>query len=296
MLVKKKLREKPKGNQCMYSFIAHNNLLINEAFFDFLESFHLADFQSLEGLEGGILLKKNEFRSVTRIERGDKVLYLKRHFWPLKERINAIIPFAKKEDARNEWKNMFLLNSLGFHTMMPIAFGEKKRLGIPYFSLTLTENIYDTEKLEVYLPKKFSPPLTSIKIIEKRELIKKLALLARDFHNKGLNHQDFYLGHLFIRPKDGRIFIIDIQRVHYKKSIRKSDKIKDLAQLAFSAKGINIFTRTDYIRFLHVYCNRERLTIADRRFMKKIIAKKKRIEKHTAKMLAKRKANKWIYP
>lgn len=272
----------------------HNNLLINETFFGFLKRFNLTDFQSLMSLEGGILFKKNKFRSVMRIELGDKVFYLKRHFWPWKERIYSLLPWVQKEDARNEWRNMFLLNSLGFHTPTPVAFGEKKRMGIPYFSLTLTENLYDAEKLETYLPKHFSPPLTNAKIFEKRGLIKQLAILVWDFHTKGLNHQDFYLGHLFIRPKDSRIFIIDIQRVHYNKSIRRCDKIKDLAQLAFSAKGLNIFTGTDHMRFFHVYLNRDKLTGTDKHLMKKIVAKKRRIEKHTAKMLARRKTSTWI--
>jgi predicted Ser/Thr protein kinase len=66
----------------------------------------------------------------------------------------------------------------------------------------------------VYFPKHFSPPLSKEGIFKKRELIKRVAILARDFHRNGLNHQDFYLGHLFIRQGDGEIFIIDIQRVH----------------------------------------------------------------------------------
>lgn len=276
----------------MYKFVIHNGLLINQGFIEILKDNNLDDFRTLKELEGGSLLKKNRFRSVVRIELKDKVFYLKRHFWSWKERIKSIVPWIKKEDARNEWENMILLRSLGFNTMTPVAFGEKKIFGIPYFSLTLTENVYDAEKLEHYLPKHFSQPLIKEKIIRKREIIKKLAILARDFHRKGLNHQDFYLGHLFIRPKDEEIFIIDIQRVHHRKKIRMHDRIKDLSQLAFSAKGLGIFTKADFIRFIHTYLERDKLISSDKKIIKKILSKVKRIEKHTIKLLKRRKRQK----
>lgn len=276
----------------MHTFVVHNDLLINKGFLEMLRNSNLADFQALKDFEGGTLLKRNKFRSVMRIEVDGKIFYLKRHFWPWKERIKSFVPWIKKEDARNEWKNMILLDSLGFNTMTPVAFGEKKRFGMPYLSLTMTENIYDAESLEVYLPKHFSPPLNKSQIYAKRELIRKIANLARSFHNNGLNHQDFYLGHLFIRPDDGELFIIDIQRVHHRKNIRRHDMIKDLAQLAFSAEGLGIFTRTDFMRFIHAYLDREKLTPADKKIIRKILSKVKKIEKHTVKLLERRKKQK----
>lgn len=273
----------------MYSFISQNDLLINEKFFDYLKGVNLAEFQSLIDFNEGHGLKKNKFRSIVRIERKGKTLYLKRHFWPWKERIKSIIPLVKKEDARNEWKSILLLDSLGFNTMVPVAFGEKKKFGLPYLSLTLTEHIYDAEKFETYLPKHFIFPLKSEKISEKRILIKRLAALARDFHSKGLNHQDFYLGHLFIRSKDNTIFIIDLQRVHRGKIIRMRDRIKDLAQIAYSAKSSSIFTRTDFIRFACSYFERNKLNRDDKRLVKKINVKAEKISRHDAKLQLRKK-------
>ncbi|HJX01832.1 MAG TPA: lipopolysaccharide kinase InaA family protein [Candidatus Humimicrobiaceae bacterium] len=273
-------------NNYVYSFVTCNGLLINERFLEFLKRNNLADFRGLKSFEKGILLKKNRFRSVVKIELEDKILYLKSHFRPWRDGMKAIIPWLKKEDAGNEWRNMLLLNRLGFNTMTPVAFGEKKILGIPYFSLTLTESIYDAEKLETYFPVHFSHPLSNQKVFEKRELIKRIATLARDLHTKGLNHQDFYLGHLFIRHN--KIFIIDIQRMHYKKSIRGHDVIKDLAQLAYSAKRSGIFTKTDFMRFAHSYLDRDKLTNEDKRMGDKIMKKLKKIARHDAKIQRKK--------
>lgn len=268
----------------MYSFIVYNGLLINKRFFEFLKNNNLADFESLMNFDGGQLLKKNEFRSIIKIKIKDKTIYLKRHFWPWKERIKSIIPWVQKEDAKNEWENMLLLNDLGFNTMVPVAFGEKKRFGMSSFSMTLTENIYDAEKLETYLPRHFTPPLSGVRISEKRALIKKLAALARDLHNNGLNHQDFYLGHLFIRSEDDTIFIVDLQRMHRRELILRHDMIKDIAQIAYSAAGLGIFDRTDFMRFAHSYFGRNKLTKYDKKLFKKIMAKVKRIARHDARL------------
>lgn len=273
----------------MYSFISYNDLLINEDFLDLLRANNLADFQALKEFEGGSLFKKNKFRSVARIELKDRVFYLKRHFWPWKERIKSIIPWLKKEDARNEWNNLLLLKRLGFNTMTPVAFGEKRRFGMPCFSLTLTENLYDCEKMEKYLPSTFAPPLGVSKVAEKRAFLRKLAVFARDFHNNGLNHQDFYLGHLYVRPADSSIFIIDIQRLHHKKSISSHDRIKDLAQLTYSARTLFIFTRTDFMRFIHTYLGKERLYCHDRKLIRKILTKTEKIAAHDAKLQARKR-------
>jgi heptose I phosphotransferase len=268
----------------MYSFVKYSGLTINDCFLDFLKDSGLADFQILKNCEGGKLFKKNKFRSVTRIEIQDRIFYLKKHFWPLRERAKSLIPWIKREDAINEWENLVLLDRLGIKTMVPVAFGEQRRFGVPCFSLTLTENIYDAEKMETYLPAHFSPPLSADRLVVKRALIRKLADFARDFHDMGLNHQDFYLGHLYLRPQDGAIFVIDIQRLHQRKFISRHDLIKDLAQLAYSCQRLRIFTRTDFMRFIHVYLGKDRLARHDKRLIRKIAVKAGKIACHDAKL------------
>jgi hypothetical protein len=268
----------------MYSFILYNGLLINERYLEELKKNNLADFQLLGSVKGGNILKQNRYRSVIKINLKHNIFYLKKHFWPWKDRIKSLIPWIKHEDARNEWENMILLKNLGFHTMTPIAFGEKRFLKVPCFSFTLTEDIYDAEKLETYLPKHFRSPLNQTQIFKKREFIRKLGAFTREFHGKRLNHQDFYLGHLFYRPAENRIFIVDVQRMHHNKSIRMHDMIKDLAQLSYSAQESGIFTKTDFMRFIHVYLDRNSLTHNDKKTIKKIIAKVRKIARHDSKL------------
>jgi len=273
----------------MQTFIRHNNMLINKDYLDLLKDNGLDTYQALRDFNSGHLLKKNKFRSVARIELGNRVFYLKRHFWPCRERLRSITPLLRKEDAKNEWNSMLLLNSLGFNTMTPVAFGEGKRFRPAYFSLTLTENLYDAEKLEVFFPRHFKPPLNHEKINDKRAYITKLAVLTKDLHNNGLNHQDFYLGHILIRQNEDKFFIIDVQRMHKNTTISRHDKIKDLAQLAYSATGLGVFTKTDLLRFFHVYTGSDKLTPDNKKLARSIMLKTRKISKHDANLQLRKK-------
>ncbi|MFZ2196428.1 MAG: lipopolysaccharide kinase InaA family protein [Thermodesulfovibrionales bacterium] len=273
----------------MHTFIRHNNILINKNYLDLLKDNGLDTFEALRDFNGGSFLKKNKYRSVARIELGSRVFYLKRHFWPWRERIRSANPLLRKEDAKNEWDNMLLLNRLGFNTMTPVAFAERKKFSLSYFSLTLTENLYEAEKLEVFFPRHFKPPLDHKKIDEKRTYIKRLAVLARDLHNKGLNHQDFYLGHILIRQGEDKFFIIDLQRMHKNTTISLHDRIKDLAQLAYSAAGLRVFTKTDLLRFFRIYIGSDKLTHDNKKLAGSIMLKTRKISRHDAKLQLRKK-------
>ncbi|MGA7104147.1 MAG: lipopolysaccharide kinase InaA family protein [Candidatus Deferrimicrobiaceae bacterium] len=274
----------------MYPFITHNGLLVNELFLETLRKNNLADFRSLMDFQGGSPVKKTRYRSLVKIRLGDRYFYLKRHLRPSRGRIRSLMPWSAREDARNEWNNMNLLNALGFHTMVPVAFGEEKRSGMTCSSLTLTEGIVDSEKLETYLPAHFLPPLSVDRMQEKRDLIRRLALLAGEFHGKGLNHQDFYLGHLLLRPGDGVISIIDLQRVHRRKRVSRHDRVKDLGQLCYSAGKTGVLTRTDLMRFIKSYLGRDRITGEDRKLIRRILSKTAKIARHDAKLIQRRMA------
>jgi heptose I phosphotransferase len=273
-------------------FIDYNGLVINERYLEFLKGHGLGDFESLMNYEGGTFFNKKRLRSVVRMELGEgeeaKAFYLKRHFQPLDERLKAFVVWNRREEARNEWESILLLKGFGIPTVVPVAFGERRRFGMPYASLTLTEEIYGAERVETYIPSFSSRSSGKDLNIEKRRLIKRLALLAKDFHNHGFNHQDFYLGHFFIRPVTGELFLVDLQRVHKRKAIRKRDRIKDLAQFVFSAMGTENFTGTDLVRFAHTYLGKDKFDEADKRMIKRVFKKSERIARHTEKLLASR--------
>ncbi len=280
------------------SFVQENGLRIHPDFVDLVRRHHLNHFNVLYHLKEGELFKKNRFRSVVRIYlRGSHgkahIFHLKRHFPPLWERLKTVLTgFQIRDGAENEWKKMMRLEEIGIRTMTPVAFGAIRKMGLPYRSLTLTEHLYGADKLEDYLPARFGDArLSREQIAQKRRIIEKTARWARIFHGSGFHHQDFYLGHIFIRPEEGDEFtlhLIDLQRVREERRLRKSRLIKDLAQLNFSATGLACLSRSDRMRFLKTYLDKESLGRAERNLIARIEKKTQRISAHTEKLLARR--------
>jgi len=281
-----------------FRFIESQGLLIHSEFHQLLKAQGLDSFQSLYGYTGGEIFKENRFRSVIRISLGGKdarpqVFHLKKHHPPFGDKLKALFTgFSIGEGAENEWDKILKLHAIGIETMVPVAFGSVRKWGLPYRALTLTEHLYGAEKLETYLPTHFEQGLGDPKLIwSKRAIIRAVAGLARKLHAARLHHQDFYLGHILIAPRpEGRftLYLIDLQRVKSPKRLRTSRIVKDLAQIYFSAAETDCLTRTDRLRFMKTYLEKERLTEADLALIRKIEDKSGRIAKHHAKVLARR--------
>ncbi len=148
-------------------------------------------------------------------------------------------------------------------------------------SFIITEEIPGGEALERRLPGYFhnTPPYNPSSSLsdspladpsrenvrQRRQFIEALAEMARRFHDTGYRHRDFYLAHIFL-DGSGEFNLIDLHRTFKPILLKGRYRVKDIAQLHYSAPG-NIFSCADRIRFYRRYVGRKRLTSADRRFI-----------------------------
>jgi hypothetical protein len=102
-----------------------------------------------------------------------------------------------------------------------------------------------------------------------RAKVHAVADLARRLHAGGLVHRDLYLCHLFARPGDDRLVLIDLARLA--KSTSRRRRVKDLAALWHSARGL--WSRADGMRALRRYGG-------DRRLARAVLRKAARIARH----------------
>jgi hypothetical protein len=260
---------------------------------DLIELFVAHRLDTLRGLmdfaQGErVALKRG--RSVVRFALANRVFYLKRNRLQFHEFFKGLISFRiSRYGATREVGNIFTLNQHGIPTVPLCAFGVRRFLGLwEIESFVLTEALYDYEPLETVVKQHWSAPLSITQIQEKRRMISQVASLARTFHGAGLAHQDFYLGHFFYRHSEP-LALIDVQRVLQFDALPLRYKIKDLAQLYYSASLTGVVSATDSARFLRAYLNKERFDKADRSFIHKILAKKNQIDKHTIKLLQRRR-------
>ena len=112
-------------------------------------------------------------------------------------------------------------------------------------------------------------------------IVARLAEMVRRLHAAGMHHQDLYLNHvLWCGPEDAAVpdlRLIDLGRVVRHARLCRRWRIKDLAQLHYSAAGVPC---REQVRFLQLYLGRK-LTRCDRPLIRRILRKSARIDRHT---------------
>ncbi|MDX9702775.1 MAG: lipopolysaccharide kinase InaA family protein [Candidatus Auribacterota bacterium] len=196
-----------------------------------------------------------------------------------------------KERSRVEWKNHLICERLGIAVPTLVAWGYACN---PSRSCLVTHEIENCLSLEKIvqmgcLPANFE---------QRRVLIMQIASIARNLHEKGYCHKDFYAGHLLIRTKsltdfsEAETYLIDLQRIAKLKLFKWRWRIKDLSQLDFTTRYPEIRLK-DRLRFMHEYLGCKKLSKEHRALLAKISAKTDRIRRHIPKVLRRKNIDSW---
>jgi hypothetical protein len=145
----------------------------------------------------------------------------------------------------------------------------------------MTRKIPRAESLERKLPDFFYQEHSGENLKRQRAFIEGLADFVKRFHEAGFRHCDLYFSHIFCGD-DGDLYLIDLQRVFRPWLLKKRFRIKDISQLYYSAPA-KYFSLTDRLRFYRGYWGKKRLSATDKRFIRKVNARSKRMAAHDAK-------------
>lgn len=262
-------------------------ILFNRAFLPLLEREQLASFSGLLQSDRGEAIEYNLGRRIFRFdlpdESGTKGFYLKpfRARLSLAERWRRLIGLPVSADGMKEWNAILALHRRGLPAVTPVAAGQRITRSVKE-SFVMTLALDDYLPLDRYLAR-FQPPLSADQLKQKRALIKKLAAITRQLHWAGYNHRDFYLNHLFVRPPDLDLKIIDLQRVDHRNRRRRRWRIKDLAALHYSSLALSV-TDPDRLRFYARYSTPGGNRRVRRRLLKSVLFKSRWIARHDARL------------
>jgi heptose I phosphotransferase len=204
----------------------------------------------------GQVFREVESRRTLRFEIGSNRYFVKLHFgvgWReiFKNLAQLRLPVL---GASNEIRAILKLQNLDVATMTPVAYVSKGRKPAKMRSCIITRALENTKSLEeLVLSGAVSSDL-------RRQLICKIARIARELHNNGMNHRDFYICHFLLDMSyfnDGplgepEIFLIDLHRAQIRDHTPRRWREKDIGGLLFSACDAGL-TRTDIIRFVQIY-------------------------------------------
>jgi heptose I phosphotransferase len=256
---------------------------------ELLASAGLGGFADFMDFAGGSHVCHKRGRSVYRLEIGERAFYLKRNcfhwteFWKSLGRLTW-----PPRGAFVEWRNIHAVLEAGIPTVLPVAMGERVRFGLDVASFTLTEELYGAIPLDAVLKREFSAPGDAVLRQKKRRLTIQVAALARKLHGNGMYHQDFYLSHFYLGPGE-TLYLIDLQRVGRQTTVPTRFRVKDLAQLNYSADFTGGVSSAERMRFFLAYLGKTRLESEDKGLIRKILAKTRRIARHDVKLAVRRR-------
>ncbi len=236
---------------------------------------------------GKNLTKKNlaSYRSRIefKIESPATTVFLKRYDHPpmITQLKNWLSAKKRVSCAMAEVEAAKKLAAMGINTPKIIAWGQVWGGFFERCSFAAIEEIQEGQSLERSLPGFFNGPVTSETIVLRRQFIKQLAIFIKKFHETSCRHRDLYLCHIFMVP-DGRFYLIDLARVFKPALFSEIYRVKDVAQLHYSAPA-KYFSKTDRLRFLRAYLGREKLNAGDKVFIRRIAGKARRMARHDAK-------------
>lgn len=173
------------------------------------------------------------------------------------------------------------LAKIGIKTPKIAAFGEVWNGIFEQKSFIATEEIVGAAPLENNPPEFFVPPFSSDKRKKKLEFIDRLATFTRKFHGSGFFHRDYYLCHIFWGKQAG-FEMIDLQRIFKPILLKNKYRIKDIAQLYYSAPA-SIYSKADRLRFYKRYADKDKLSAKDKWFLYRVKSKAAKMALHDEK-------------
>jgi hypothetical protein len=282
------------SNDSRRTFAEQRFAEISESFFvdpDFEPIFRRLGLTSIDAVfsfnAGKNLSKKNlaGFRSRLQFQTSppSATLFLKRYDKPpaLVQLKNWLSHRGRKSFGLAEFASASQLSAAGVNTPKTVAYGEQRGIFFEKRSFIITEKIPNAESLERKLPAFFIGPATAEKLNLRRNFIAGLAAFVRKFHQTNYRHRDLYFSHIFY-DDSGKFYLIDLARAFKPLIWRERFRIKDIAQLYYSAPGA-YFSGTDRLRFYLGYAQTDELTDKDKSFIRKVVGKAQQMARHNAR-------------
>lgn len=247
----------------------------------------LSSIDTVFSFNSGINLdKSNLARYRTRIRFDIKsppaTLFLKRYESPpaLGQLRNWLTARRRISCALTDFVPTASLAAHGIPTPKVIAFGRQWGFVFEKRSFVVTEKI-PAESLERKLPSFFNAPSNPENLRARRDFIRRLACFVKTFHETGYRHRDLYFSHVFCGDT-GTFYLIDLARTFKPLLLARRYRLKDIAQLYYSAPA-EYFSKTDRLRFLLAYTANTKLNKKLKTFIMKIKNKAKRMARHDTK-------------
>lgn len=171
------------------------------------------------------VLKESPVRTVSIISGPRGRLFLKRYkIKKFKEKFKYL---AVPSKAHKEWLMGRQALRKGIPTPMPLAIAERRKGIFLQDAFLITQAIFPSSSfIELILDGRH------------KDLLSPAARLIHQIHEAGLFHQDLHAGNILVGENNNKLYLIDLHRSRFVKSVSQRRKLWNLAQFFYSLKGL----------------------------------------------------------
>lgn len=265
---------------------------------DYCELLKASDLDTVQGVLrsklGDVISmdRKQEKNVVKRIEityeGKPRVFYLKLYWNHLFEKIWARAfrgSLVGRSMVRAEYENLEKLAEWGFRVPQLVAYGDHRFAGGVIHAFIITEEIPQAMGVDYLTHEWFDQQTKEVRKKKKAELIHEVATAVRRMHEHGFEHHDLFLRNMMVSGQDmSKLYMMDAPRGYcWPQIIMRKRRIVDLATL--DAAATVVFTRSQRLRFMHIYLGCDRLTDSDKQLVRQVLKRTEPMRERQLKRL-----------
>lgn len=281
----------PKGLRWLNT----HHVVINPGYRELLKT---ADLDSIQGVIrsklGNVIStdRKQEKNVVKRIEitfeGQSRVFYLKLYWNYSFEKIWGRAfrgSLVGRSMVRAEYENLEKLAGWGFRVPQLVAWGDHRFAGGVIHAYIITEEIPRAMGVDYLAHEWFAQQTKAVGEQKKAELIHEVARSVRRMHEHGFEHHDLFLRNMMISGQDmSKLYLMDAPRAYtWPAFIMRKRRAVDLATL--DAAATQVFTRSQRMRFMHIYLGHDRLTDRDKQLIRQVMDRARPMRERQVKRL-----------
>jgi tRNA A-37 threonylcarbamoyl transferase component Bud32 len=254
------------------------NVTIAPEWQEFLRQHGLHTVDTLYRHPGGTVLKGGAATELRRVESHDEkqihVLYIKKYWYPTsKLRWSGFYrgTFFGTSKVRREYENLARLREWGLNAPAPVAYGEERRNRWLHRSFLISEGVPDPLSLDLFIRDVLPTLAPAEQRKHRKELVCALAEYTRRMHDHHFVHHDYFWRNILLSGNSlAHFFLIDSHKgCLWKSSADLESRAKDLVTL--DSPSPSYFRRSERMRFFLTYCGHERLTVADKGLLRRVL-------------------------
>ena len=267
----------PKGLRCLNT----HRVVIHP---DYIELLKAIDLDSIPGVLRSNLGKtistdaKQERNFVKRIEvthEGKKQVLFLKFFWNKNfKKIWARAfrgSFFGRSMLRAEYENLQRLSEWGFRVPQVVAYGDHRFAGGVIHNFFITKEIPQAMGVDYLIHEWFGQQTEEDRKQKTDALIHEVARVVKQMHDHGFEHHDLFLRNMMVsEQKMSKLYVMDATRGYFwPQFIMRKRRAFDLATL--DSATTQSFSRSQRMRFMHLYLGCTRLRKEDKRLVRKVL-------------------------